>query len=107
MLDLAPHVLRILSEFDGHILLEPLNFAPLAAWHAACIGNETRSTFNGREPSMQFWKMNGAGNDFIILNNLQEGLSADCFPALARRLCEPPVHWGGRSDGGGAAAVRR
>ena len=27
MLDLAPHVLRILSEFDGHILLEPLNFA--------------------------------------------------------------------------------
>ena len=29
MLDLAPHVLRILSEFDGHILLEPLNFAPL------------------------------------------------------------------------------
>ena len=37
---------------------------------------------------MQFWKMNGAGNDFIILNNLQEGLSADCFPALARRLCE-------------------
>ena len=37
---------------------------------------------------MQFWKMNGAGNDFIILNNLQEGLSADCFPALARRLYE-------------------
>ena len=37
---------------------------------------------------MQFWKMNGAGNDFIILNNLQEGLSADCFPALARRLCD-------------------
>ena len=28
MLDLAPHVLQILSEFDGHILLEPLNFAP-------------------------------------------------------------------------------
>ena len=21
---------------------------------------------------MQFWKMNGAGNDFIILNNLEE-----------------------------------
>ena len=35
---------------------------------------------------MQFWKMNGAGNDFIILNNLQEGLSADCFPDPARRL---------------------
>ena len=49
---------------------------------------------------MQFWKMNGAGNDFIILNNLQEGLSADCFPALARRLC-------GRRLSIGAAAVRR
>lgn len=23
---------------------------------------------------MQFWKMNGAGNDFIILNNLEERL---------------------------------
>ena len=36
---------------------------------------------------MQFWKMNGAGNDFIILNNLREGLPADALPALARRLC--------------------
>ena len=34
----------------------------------------------GEGALMQFWKMNGAGNDFIILNNLQEGLSADCFP---------------------------
>lgn len=23
---------------------------------------------------MKFWKMNGAGNDFIILNNLEEHL---------------------------------
>ena len=36
---------------------------------------------------MQFWKMNGAGNDFIILNNLREGLPADALPALARQLC--------------------
>ena len=36
---------------------------------------------------MQFWKMNGAGNDFIILNNMVEGLPAESFPALARRLC--------------------
>lgn len=38
---------------------------------------------------MRFWKMNGAGNDFIILNNIQEGLPAEAFPILARTLCAP------------------
>ena len=38
---------------------------------------------------MEFWKMNGAGNDFIILNNIQEGLPAEAFPVLARTLCTP------------------
>lgn len=38
---------------------------------------------------MRFWKMNGAGNDFIILNNMEEGLSAEAFPILARTLCAP------------------
>lgn len=38
---------------------------------------------------MQFWKMNGAGNDFIILNNMEEGLPAEAFPILARTLCAP------------------
>ena len=33
--------------------------------------------------------MNGAGNDFIILNNIQEGLPAEAFPVLARTLCTP------------------
>lgn len=37
---------------------------------------------------MRFWKMNGAGNDFIILNNLEERLGPDAFPRLARILCE-------------------
>lgn len=37
---------------------------------------------------MQFWKMNGAGNDFIIINNLTEHLPEGCFPQLARTLCE-------------------
>ena len=31
---------------------------------------------------MKFWKMNGAGNDFIILNNLEEHLPVD-RPAAA------------------------
>lgn len=37
---------------------------------------------------MKFWKMNGAGNDFLILNNLKEKLSSDMFPQMARMLCE-------------------
>lgn len=37
---------------------------------------------------MKFWKMNGAGNDFVILNNLEEHLSPDCLPQVARILCE-------------------
>ena len=37
---------------------------------------------------MQFWKMNGAGNDFIILNNLQEHLPVESLPDVARTLCE-------------------
>ena len=37
---------------------------------------------------MKFWKMNGAGNDFIILNNLEEHLPMDRLPQVARTLCE-------------------
>ena len=37
---------------------------------------------------MKFWKMNGAGNDFIILNNLEEHLPVDRLPLVARTLCE-------------------
>ena len=36
---------------------------------------------------MKFWKMNGAGNDFVVLNNLEERLPADRFPEIARTLC--------------------
>lgn len=36
---------------------------------------------------MRFTKMNGAGNDFIILNNLEEHLEHDLFPSIARTLC--------------------
>ena len=32
--------------------------------------------------------MNGAGNDFIILNNLEEHLPVDRLPQVARTLCE-------------------
>ena len=36
---------------------------------------------------MKFWKMNGAGNDFIILNNLTEHLPPEALPQIARTLC--------------------
>lgn len=37
---------------------------------------------------MKFWKMNGAGNDFVVLNNLEEHLPRECLPQLAATLCE-------------------
>ena len=37
---------------------------------------------------MKFWKMNGAGNDFLVLNNLEEHLPVDRLPEIARILCE-------------------
>ena len=37
---------------------------------------------------MKFWKMNGAGNDFVILNNLEERLPLNSLPGIARKLCE-------------------
>ena len=37
---------------------------------------------------LKFWKMNGAGNDFLILNNMDERLPVEVFPEIARTLCE-------------------
>ncbi|MBQ8590870.1 MAG: diaminopimelate epimerase [Firmicutes bacterium] len=37
---------------------------------------------------MKFWKMNGTGNDFILINNLEEKIPESRFPALAKHLCE-------------------
>lgn len=37
---------------------------------------------------MQFWKMNGAGNDFILINNLEEHLPEEKLPQLAKSLCQ-------------------
>ncbi len=36
---------------------------------------------------MRFTKMQGAGNDFILVNNLQERIPEAAFPDLARKLC--------------------
>ena len=37
---------------------------------------------------MHFTKMNGAGNDFIILDNLDGRIPAGKLPELARTLCD-------------------
>lgn len=41
-----------------------------------------------RDKDMRFWKMNGAGNDFVIINNFVEKLQEEKLPAIARTLCE-------------------
>jgi len=37
---------------------------------------------------VKFWKMNGAGNAFIVLNNLEEKLPVESIPQIAETLCE-------------------
>ncbi len=37
---------------------------------------------------MKFWKMNGAGNDFLIINNIEEKIPHEKFPEIAKILCE-------------------
>jgi diaminopimelate epimerase len=43
---------------------------------------------------MKFTKMQGAGNDFIIINNILEKLPQDSFSHLAARLCTRRVSLG-------------
>ena len=37
---------------------------------------------------MKFWKMNGAGNDFIIIDNRVEKIPHEMLPSVAKTLCE-------------------
>lgn len=37
---------------------------------------------------MHFTKMQGAGNDFIVINNMDESIPSELFPAIARALCK-------------------
>lgn len=46
---------------------------------------------------MKFWKMNGAGNDFIIVNNIVEKLPIEKYNDIAISLCER--HLGIGADG--------
>ena len=46
---------------------------------------------------MHITKMHGAGNDFVIVNDMERGLPRERFPALARILCA--AHTGVGADG--------
>lgn len=60
-----------------------------------------------------FTKMQGAGNDFIIVNNMELGIDPARFPAIARRVCTPRLSLGGdalmvadRPEAGGDLRMR-
>lgn len=37
---------------------------------------------------MKFWKMNGAGNDFVVINNMEEKIPREKLPTIVKTLCE-------------------
>lgn len=37
--------------------------------------------------TISFWKLTGAGNDFVGLNNIEETLAVDSLPLLVKQLC--------------------
>jgi len=43
---------------------------------------------------MQFYKMQGAGNDFIIINNIKLNIPVNKLPVIAKRLCQRKVSIG-------------
>ncbi|MFR8872846.1 MAG: hypothetical protein ACLVHV_04850 [Oscillospiraceae bacterium] len=57
---------------------------------------------------MEFWKMNGAGNDFIIIDNRSLEAGPDQLGRMAAGSLPPPVfHWGRRPHGCGACRAGR
>ena len=45
--------------------------------------------------SIRFTKMQGAGNDFIVVNNMELGLDPALFPSIAKRVCTHRLSLGG------------
>ena len=43
---------------------------------------------------MEFTKMQGAGNDFIIINNMELKIPVEKIPSIARKVCERKVSLG-------------
>ena len=37
---------------------------------------------------MEFWKINGAGNDFLVIDNLNGEIESSKWPGIIRKICE-------------------
>lgn len=37
---------------------------------------------------MEFWKLNGAGNDFLVVDNMNNDIRAEQWPGIVEKLCE-------------------
>ena len=46
-----------------------------------------RGLLPGAFNSLSFWKMNGCGNDFIVIDNRNGAVPSEHQPELAARLC--------------------
>ena len=53
---------------------------------------------------MEFWKMNGAGNDFIVVDDRRNAIPENRWPEIVRVLCERHMSIG--ADGCATAAGR-
>ena len=63
--------------------------------------------------AIPFTKMQGLGNDFIVVNNMELNLDPALFPAIAKRICTPRLSLGGdalmvadRPENGGDLRMR-
>lgn len=55
----------------------------------ACKLHITRADASkGGAAFVRFWKMSGAGNDFIVIDNIQAGIRPEEYPVIARALCK-------------------
>ena len=49
---------------------------------------------------MEFWKMNGAGNDFIVVDDRQDAIPDEKWPEIIRTVCERHMSIGADGLGG-------
>ena len=57
-------------------------------WHVFCKIIVLVSIPDERRHTMEFVKMNGAGNDFIIVNNMNGEVAFEKWPEIVKLLCE-------------------
>jgi len=53
-----------------------------------------KSMANTKSKLIEFYKMSGSGNDFIIIDNRDLSLNVGDLPAFARKVCERKISVG-------------